>query len=790
MRQDARTTPEPAAARRGAPPAPPPTCTEAGAGGAASPARRSGRILRPGWHCATPRKRLDDSDDDELFLTPKSVRESVPSRHTMEESEPATFALPGSVTKRLVERASPNKLSVAAPRASPPMQQHGNEDAARPAQGVAYELDGALPMPRAAQLLQEFHGAVEQSLLVHMATHGAPAAETEAEGPCGGRRVRISNVIPFQTLRPMVERTCRRTFSPPDFRRLVWVWMHAMGDRETAGSARVRVEDAAAEADGPETRHDAARDGSPCPLAGMGFLVSRVRSIDPLTRRRAYDWAIGLEMTYNRPVNYVRVVTPPLEVGFGDTPKRSPAGHDGCSARTPEGPAARARPARPSTPPPDAPGGAGGPNAHRVPLPHTPPRRRPAAAAASPEALLTSPDPRVGQREDMSNLAVWNNGLEDRRAELARRLRVLLAQKHAAFLQGHGLPVEPLLTEDAETRSLRAPPLFGSPSPAPQLPDSYMPAWQPPVSPSRAPRHARPAPPTCAPPATPEKTHIPTGFRLGADGLLTPTATRTSESHAARIRDRAPWHSAHGADAMLSPPGSPLADRSAKAARRSASPSPVRHPASPPRTRVATRTLVRWHAAFLASVDAAELVPQASLPSLHPPAPVERIKRTPAPTADVSQPTGGSLEERIRAKEQARMHACGKSALAGAGPGRLHARSILSRLGETADALHVLYTSSGAPAAHTRTGRQTRVLPLSDVLATLESSSKTVLSRRESDAAVRMLMAVAPGWLETRRVGGREWLRLHNDPGAGLALRDVRARIAAAAAADQDGPVS
>ena len=100
---------------------------------------------------------------------------------------------------------------------------------------------------------------------------------------------------------------------------------------------------------------------------------------------------------------------------------------------------------------------------------------------------------------------------------------------------------------------------------------------------------------------------------------------------------------------------------------------------------------------------------------------------------------------------------------------------MLSRLSEMAEAIYLLFVSSNVP-AQSRHGRTSRVLPLLDVLVSLENSAKVALSRAESEASVAMLMSIAPGWLERTEVGGQPWLRLCNDPHS-FGLRHVRAKI-------------
>jgi len=590
-----------------------------------------------------------DPDDGPELVTPASLRETCVAHRPVPplgaDLEPAKFRAPSAVSVRLVERASPTRTKQAPERFSPLDMAHARKAAASIASPLPYGLDSALPLPTAYEQLLELHTAVEQSLLVHIATHGAPMAEPV---PDDTLRVRIPHVITFQKLRPMVERTTRRTLDAASFRRLAWIWSHAPGvPADTSGA------------------YDA---------GGMGFLVSCVRTLHPTTRRRTLDWSLTLEMSLRRPPP-----TPPLEVHYGS-------------------PSNFASPSKPA--------------------PASPKQANPLGA-------------------EMSHLALWNAGIDERRAEGARRLHRLVAAAHTTWLAQHGLSAtiagtSTRATSDAHVALARAI--------------------------------------DAAPPHTPKRG--PPGPVLGDAGLLTPQASRTPDGHAARVVRSL---------SALSPPTSPLAARSKPVVLSSpSSPLPVT-PSTPSPTRRSPRPLLRaWHPDF--PLNHMAPIPLAKLPPLAvPPAPISAAaqQRTAfaqrAATASAERPaTRSSLEERIRAKEQAARAATSVDSARAT----LHERSVLSRLREMADAIYTLYTTGAA--APTATGRQTAILPLLNVLAALEHSSSVAMSRRESLACVKSLIDVAPGWLELQRVGPNEWLRLSNDPASGCSLRDVHAKIQAA----------
>ena len=575
-----------------------------------------GRVQRDDSSLAQRRKRMLEEDDAEV-MTPKTLREAyVPRQHVAHvgaDLQPAVFDAP---TARLVKRASPMTTKRAPAFFSPQDIASSSRAARRMEELLPYATHSSLPLPSAFQQLVTFHKAVEQALLVHMATHGAPAAEPCTSSP--RRRVVIPHVLTFQRLRMMVERTCRRTFDINDFRRLVWIWSHAPGMPS-------------------ETTDD---------TGGMGFLVTRTRSMDVHTRRKTYDWAIGIEMALHR------APTAPLQVQYGS----------------------------------------------------------PRNGAASPTPA--SPPPSPTRRENMSHLAIWNAGIDDRRRELVYRLTQVVAAAHAQWIETHHLSLDDCL-------------------------DSLVPASH--TALTRA----------MMEPVTPTK-------RAGHTGLLTPSASRSKDGHAPRIAPSIE---------DMPPPTSPLGARTLPS-----TPPPSTHKrvlGSPMRSPM-THRLMRWHPDF--ALESMPPIPLAQLPPLAAPQPSAHVYPTPAPPA--APVTGLSLEERIRAKEQALRSSTTHSMA------QLQERSLLSRLGDVANTIYLLYMP--LPSTQSQHGHESRILPLDTVLASLEQSSS--LTRAESRSCLGKLETLVPGWLEVCTLQSKTWLRLHTDPATGRTLRDVRSKIRTALA--------
>ena len=575
-----------------------------------------GRVQRDDSSLAQRRKRMLEEDDAEV-MTPKTLREAyVPRQHVAHvgaDLQPAVFDAP---TARLVKRASPTTTKRVPAFFSPQDIASSSRAARRMEELLPYATHSSLPLPSAFQQLVTFHKAVEQALLVHMATHGAPAAEPCTSSP--RRRVVIPHVLTFQRLRMMVERTCRRTFDINDFRRLVWIWSHAPGMPS-------------------ETTDD---------TGGMGFLVTRTRSMDVHTRRKTYDWAIGIEMALHR------APTAPLQVQYGS----------------------------------------------------------PRNGAASPTPA--SPPPSPTRRENMSHLAIWNAGIDDRRRELVYRLTQVVAAAHAQWIETHHLSLDDCL-------------------------DSLVPASH--TALTRA----------MMEPVTPTK-------RAGHTGLLTPSASRSKDGHAPRIAPSIE---------DMPPPTSPLGARTLPS-----TPPPSTHKrvlGSPMRSPM-THRLMRWHPDF--ALESMPPIPLAQLPPLAAPQPSAHVYPTPAPPA--APVTGLSLEERIRAKEQALRSSTTHSMA------QLQERSLLSRLGDVANTIYLLYMP--LPSTQSQHGHESRILPLDTVLASLEQSSS--LTRAESRSCLGKLETLVPGWLEVCTLQSKTWLRLHTDPATGRTLRDVRSKIRTALA--------
>lgn len=100
-------------------------------------------------------------------------------------------------------------------------------------------------------------------------------------------------------------------------------------------------------------------------------------------------------------------------------------------------------------------------------------------------------------------------------------------------------------------------------------------------------------------------------------------------------------------------------------------------------------------------------------------------------------------------------------------------RSTLSRLDSIAEGLYMLFLGSSSSSSSSGPGKRSAMLPLPDVLASIAKSSAVALSRAEANEALELLRELAPGFVSTTTVGGRQWACLED----GAQLKRVREAV-------------
>lgn len=795
-----------------------------------------------------------DEDDEDAYITPRGVRQRakglpLPPMATVNAAAvfrgaqlPASSSAPSLVPKPVEAAAVPSSLSslhgagLSHAEISSDATALVEEDQIQLPQ-PKHVLASDLPLPSFYSSLLTLHVALEHALVVHLATAGCASATLESSAQLSDddlsdsvlnqdterrqtKTVRLPNLISYTALRPLVERSGGRRLGPTELKRLASVWV----DFHRSSSASSSAKEAVSRDEDEEVR-------------GLGFIVSKTRSMDPRTGRRALDWGIGIELEIKRSL---RPRTPPTQVNFGGVQVQSspllPSCSEGFDERllgTPKMPATRC-----TTPPPSSERKVRSPFIHSSPLLSSP-RRKPRANSPTPSKTASSPKLRSSTsmgaakaREGMSVVAMWNNGLETRKAEVGRRLRERCARYHQLWLDEQGISVpRPSAAGLGKTEGWRQEP--ATPSRREQQEVVGLGIAAGPVSDTdHDDDHARLG-------AAPPREVV-----MGAGGLLTPSATRSggprlgkrtfymdpSELDRAGLTDDES-DDAEQSEVLAAGPSlkgkQSLIDEVSSTVVRSSKSMPRLHSA-PDSTATSVATVAkdeagevpmegtelhRWHPEFpLDDPRVVRPVPLATLPSLapglstphrnkdrslfgaaDPPTPSKPIKYIPAvdlASATATTSSALTLRERIAAKEQLRRTASLPSLTASSSGSMtpmqaLSQRALVSRLPEFCSILFMLFSNGTTLSSNGITRSPT--LPMQDLLAKLAKSVKIHMSTRECRQAIDVLGRIAPGFLmvispstDGGSTGGNEFVRMgHNHAtGAVWRLNDIRARIA------------
>lgn len=766
----------------------------------------------------------DIEEDEEAVITPRSVREKAKGL----DLPPMATANAAAVFRGA---SIPASSSASAPQLAQ-RKQVERQVASLPSSGLSHTevdtesirdtevqlpepkhaLSSDLPLPSFYSSLLTLHIALEHALVVHLATAGCSSATLQSCSSSSSsdeesdtdrtpsrtrterkltKTVRLPNLISYTALRPLVERSGGRRLGPTELGRLASVWV-----------------------DFQRSQHPPSEASEEEQVRGLGFIISKTRSMDPRTGRRALDWGIGIELEIKRTI---RARTPPTQVGFGGvevqaSPKLpADAAFDESVEGTPK------LPSRFTTPPP-SPSSRSLRGVQSSPLLGSPQRRGGKAREVSP----TPSSPKVRSstglstmgrekaREGMSVVAMWNNGLETRKAEVGRRLRERCARYHQLWLDEKGISVPPPNSE-----------------PKREVED--------PATPSRTRTVGLGI---AAADSDDEEeaplAHAPREAIMGAGGLLTPSATRSGGHKPGNKRifhlDPSELLSEEEEDEEVDEPGlkSELQRKEGKASLMDeVSQNVVRSSKSmpclcaPPSSSSASAVeegevppegseLSSWHPDFpLNNPQTVHPIPLATLPSLTAPLATPRRPRdksllqspstphkavkftatashlapsTPQPTASTA---GMSLRERIAAKESLRrtsslpsissLHPCSSTLTP---MQALSQRALISRLPELSSILFMLFSNGTTLSSNGITRSPT--IPMQDLLGKLGKSVKIQMSTRECRSAIDALREIAPGFLVVLGEGGKEYVKLGNNEGTGRLwrLNEVREAIA------------
>ncbi|SPO24271.1 uncharacterized protein UTRI_03539 [Ustilago trichophora] len=738
-------------------------------------------------------------EDEEGYITPRGVRErakglGLPQMATQAGAAvfrgaqlPASSSLP-SLAQRKVEE----------PHATSGLPSNGLSHTEVDSEGTTAEevdlpalkhtLSADLPLPSFYSSLMTLHVALEHALVVHLATAGCSSATLQSSSSTSSdsdsdsdltprkktKTVRLPNLISYTALRPLVERSGGRRLGPTELRRLasVWVDFHRTSSKPNFAPAEEEEEE----------------------VRGLGFIITKTRSMDPRTGRRALDWGIGIELEIKRTI---RERTPPTQVNFGGVevqsspilPQSATEAFDETLQGTPK------MRTRFTTPPPSS--------ERKLVAKVSPYTQTSSPLLSSPrrKTRVTSPTPSSPKvrsstgaakaREGMSVVAMWNNGLETRKAEVGRRLRERCARYHQLWLDETGISIPPPLSSSVN------------------------------VSPVKVDHEEQDVL------ATPSRTRIvglgiatedrnaeggaergdglpppPREVVMGAGGLLTPSATRSgghrvgkrifhmdpSELERAGLSsgdeddddDTIPIHLLKREQGKQS-----LIDEVSGSVLRSSKSMPQLSATSYVEGEVPAEggELKSWHPDFpLDNPRVVKPIPLATLPSLTAPLTTPRHNKdrpslldplltpqkahkfttstalTTASTPTAPNTAGMSLRERIAAKEQLRRTSslpsfsipCSSSSSSSTSSQltpmqALSQRALVSRLPELCSILFMLF-SNGTTLSSTGITRSPTI-PMHDLLLKLGKSVKIQLSPRECRSSLEVLQRIAPGFI-------------------------------------------
>ncbi|SAM85876.1 uncharacterized protein UBRO_07241 [Ustilago bromivora] len=754
----------------------------------------------------------DIEEDEEAVITPRSVRERAKGYGLapMATANAAAVFRGASVPSsssgpQLAQRKEVEREIAALPSNSLTHTEIESETKASEVElpEPKHILSTDLALPSFYSSILTLHMALEHALVVHLATAGAASStlqscssssssdeESDMDRTRSSRNgterkltktVRLPNLISYTALRPLVERSGGRRLGPTELGRLASVWVDFQRSQNRAEEEE-------------EVR-------------GLGFIISKTRSINPRTGRRALDWGIGIELEIKRTV---RACTPPPQVGFGGVEVQaspmlaSDAAFDESVEGTPKLPSSR------FTTPPPSPSLSRGSRGQFAssPLLASPQRRRKGRALSpTPNSPKVRSSTGLGSmarekaREGMSVVAMWNNGLETRKAEVGRRLRERCARYHQLWLDEKGISVPPPVTHGATAQEPATPSGTRTVGLGVASVDS-----------DDEEHHAENA--------------LPREAIMGAGGLLTPSATRSGGHKPGNKRifhldpsellseeeeedlEVGPQLQRREGKALLIDEVSHTIVRSSKSMLSlRAAPSAVHVvEGEMPQEGSEIRT---WHPDFpLNDARTVHPIPPATLPSLAaPPATPHRprdkcLLQSPStphkpvkfttkaavvpPSTPQAQCTAGlSLRERIAAKESLRRTSSLPS-INSLHPSSSHLtpmqalsqRALISRLPELSSILFMLFSNGTTLSSNGVTRSPT--IPMQELLGKLGKSVKIQMSTRECRTAIDALRTIAPGFLVVLGEGGKEYVRVGNNQGTGRLwrLNEVREAIA------------
>ncbi|PLW32754.1 hypothetical protein PCASD_12419 [Puccinia coronata f. sp. avenae] len=229
-------------------------------------------------------------------------------------------------------------------------------------------------MPSSFANLLALHNALEKALLLHLATQGANAAMTivdpSPQATCSPQRTppepssrdermktpepaaqrsrraltpeqeedtiktfRLESLVSWPVIKPIVERGSGKNFGERELAQLLWLWQndpdeHLPEEQKTRAGKR-KADSSHANLQQDQNSAPQADVGEAKEQVGMGFIISRTRSLDPCTsletKRLRYTYGLGLEIKAreNRPMPSYSLQSPGKTNEYLESPSRS-----------------------------------------------------------------------------------------------------------------------------------------------------------------------------------------------------------------------------------------------------------------------------------------------------------------------------------------------------------------------------------------------------------------------------------------------------------------------------------
>lgn len=567
-----------------------------------------------------------------------------------------------------------------------------------------------LPLAEYHSTLLSLHSAVEHALIVHLATSGGNAVDSTS---LATSTIQLPCVITFNTLRPIVERSCGRRFGSNELAKLMWLW----------GSAKASM------------KEDVVESSSGC---NIGFHVTRAKTMDRFGKK-SYDYFFSLQVGIDLNIDEEEQEDGKLRAEERRKRRISSDGQMLMMPTTP--PRKRVRPLdlpeEPQTPSP-SPRSISTFTKHpnlltppASPSFNSSPHRSPTIVLRS-TSISANGSPSIASVEGRSSalglVAMWNSGIDGRKREVRRRLVNWTLACYETWKRQ--------TTSAIETRAL--------------LNEMTRPST-PPTSSQRA---VEGQGGMLTPSATREEGWIPGRKRVKDMFANRAEEVNLSINDTSLIQE---WDPAFPLDKVAPTPEAILPEAPIVLQQKKASAS-VQSQSVANRKQRTSKTVEQAETTMGTTPDF-----KLSL--------TERIKAKQDAKRHQMQSRAsiglGLSNIRAESNDDNGTAAGTLNQSRSAMMDNLKRRSALSRLQDIAESMYMLFSSKATAAAATQqeannsgTSKRYPLLPINEVAKSICTSSKVSMSELEARQSMRLLQELAPGFVEINKVGAREWVRV------------------------------